>query len=386
MTAVLSQNASAGVPLTSPPPAPASPASSPLERRSEGAATQLKQLVWAAQVLGVGHLNRLRQVQKAGLAVIARGHWLTRVGSTLFNIGFFDDMERAGAIDVDSYAAVRGLDPAVLRPLCDYLFALKILDKENGRFTLSGRGRFVTKSLRGMFESAYAYEDVLHNLEPLVRGQKRYGVDVDRNPEFTARGSGEGGRLFTFPLVSDLIAKRGLKTVLDLACGDAPFLIDLCRRNPEVRAYGVDLAPEAIDFGNERVREAGLQDRIRLVAGDMFEIGRVADQFESVDVVTSFYGFQELLAEGREKVIGLLDTYRRVFPGVTFIICEIPKYAPEELRRRPGGMLEYQLWHALTHQRLATREEWMDLWRESGIREVEEHYLGFARTVFYVLR
>jgi len=346
---------------------------------------QLGNLVWTVRVLGLGHLRRLRRAQQAGLATIARGHWLTRVGSTLFNVGFFDDLEREGGIDCDGYAASRHLDPGILHALCDYLFALKILAKQDGRYVLDRQGRFMADTLRGMFESAYAYEDVLHELEPLLRRQKQYGVDVHRNPELTARGSGAGGRLFTFPLVGDLIRRRGFQTVLDLACGDAPFLIDLCRRNPAITAYGVDIASEAIEYGRLRVKEAGLEHRITLLTADMFEIGRIADGLPHVDVVTSFYGFQELLALGKGKVLGLLDTYRRVFPGVTFIICEVPKYSPEELRRRPGGMLEYQLWHALTHQRLATRAEWMDLWREAGIPHVEETYLPFARTVLYTL-
>jgi hypothetical protein len=48
-------------------------------------------------------------------------------------------------------------------------------------------------------------------------------------------------------------------------------------------------------------------------------------------------------------------------------------------------MLEYQLYHALTHQRLATRAEWMSLWREAGFRTIDEEYFEFARTVVYTL-
>jgi SAM-dependent methyltransferase len=346
---------------------------------------QLPHLLWAARVLGLRHLLRLRRAQQQGLATIARGHWLTRVGSTLFNVGFFDDLARQGTIDCDAYAASRQLDPGILRALCDYLFALKLLKKDGDRYALDQRGRFMVDMLRGMFESAYAYEDVLHQLEALLKQEKRYGVDVHRNPEFAARGSGTGGRLFTFPLVGDLIRQRGFTTVLDLACGDAPFLIDLCRRNPAITAYGVDIAPEAIEYGNRQIRAAGLEERITLFVEDMFEIQRIAACLRGVDVVTSFYGFQELLALGKEKVLGLLAAYRQVFPGVTFIICEVPKYSPEELRRRPGGMLEYQLWHALTHQRLATRDEWMAIWREAGIGRIDETYLPFARTVLYTL-
>jgi 2-ketoarginine methyltransferase len=304
----------------------------------------------------------------------------------LFNVGLFDALRGEGTVDVEAFAADRKLDPDVLRTLCDYLYALKILRKQKERYALDSRGRFLVDVLSGLFYSAHAYEDVLHSLEPLLRQELRYGRDLHRKDEFAARGSGAGGRLFTFPLVIDLIERQGHRTVLDLACGDATFLIDACRRNPAVTAYGVDIAPQALERGRERARAEGLQNRIHLVAEDMFRAQSLAALIGRVDVVTSFYGFQEFLALGREKLLALLQAYREAFPGVTFIVCEIPRSSAEALRRRPGAILEYHLLHSLTHQRLATREEWREIWRDAGARQVEERYLDFARTSIYILR
>jgi ubiquinone/menaquinone biosynthesis C-methylase UbiE len=272
-----------------------------------------------------------------------------------------------------------------MRTLCDYLYALKVLGKRGERYVLDGDGRLIQTTLRGLFEVTDAYEDVHHHLEGLLRGTLRYGSDVVRKDEEMVRGSGAGGRLLTFPLVTDLIRKKGFARVLDLACGDAAFLIDLCEHNPRVRGYGVDISAEAVAYAQRRVDEAGLSDRVDLFAEDMFEIQRVADRLGPIDAVSSFYGFQELLYQGREVVLRLLDRYRAALPDASFLVCEIPKFSAEELRRRPRGMLEYQLYHALTHQRLATRHEWMDLWRAAGFRKIEEHYLEFARTVIYAL-
>jgi hypothetical protein len=346
---------------------------------------QLRNLLWTARVLGAGQLRKLRHARQAGLVNLARGHSAVRVISTLFNVGFFGHVQRAGSVDPDAYAAANGLDPHILRALCDYLYALRFLKKQGTGYALDTRGALVVDTLQGLFESSLAYEDVFHHLEPLLRQEMRYGVEVTRNSEFTARGSGSGARLFSFPLVADLIQRGGFKRPLDLACGDAPFLVDLCRRNPDVTAYGVDIAPEAIAYGEKQVAAAHLQDRIHLFAEDIFQIHRIAGQLHGVDVVTSFYGFQEFLGLGKDKLLGLLDDFRRLFPGVTFIVCEIPKYSPDELRKFSGGIVEYQLVHALTHQRLATREEWMALWREARFQRIDERYLDFARTAIYTL-
>jgi NAD(P)-dependent dehydrogenase (short-subunit alcohol dehydrogenase family)/SAM-dependent methyltransferase len=354
-------------------------------RRRSGVRDAVGKFLWAGRVLGPKRLRTLQRARKVGFVDTVRGHYTTRVLSTLFNVGFFDELESRGSIDISSFAASQNLDPAILNALCDYLLGLEIIAKRGEHYVLDEKGQFIVEFVRGALDSAYAYEDVVHQLEPLLKRDVVYGREVNRKTEFAARGSGAGGRLFTFPLVTDLMERKGFRRPLDLACGDAAFLIDLCRKNSNFLGYGIDISPEAIEEGRQRVREAGLSDRIQLFTEDMYEVGRIASELSEVDVITSFYGFQELLAEGRSRVLELLWAYREALPKATFIVCEVPKYDPEELRGGAGGILEYQLFHALTHQRLATRQEWMDLWREAGFGHVEEQYLGFARTVFYVL-
>lgn len=343
------------------------------------------ELVHTARVLGPRHLFQLVRARRLGVEKYVRGHYVTRVISTLFNVGFFDELAATGSIRVEDFAAAHSLDAGILHSLCEYLYALKMLEKRDDEYMLAADGRLIQSTLRGLFDIADAYEDVPHHLEALLRQEMRYGKDIHRNDERMVRGSGAGGRLLAFPVVIDLIRQKGFRHPLDLACGDATFLIDLCKKNSDITAYGLDISSQATAYASQRVAEHGLSDRIHLVTEDMFEVQRIAGQLTQVDLVTSFYGFQELLFGGREKVLGLLAAYRTALPGASFMVCEIPKYSAEELRKNPRGMLEYQLYHALTRQRLATRSEWMTLWREAGFRTIEEHYLDFARTVIYTL-
>jgi cyclopropane fatty-acyl-phospholipid synthase-like methyltransferase len=346
---------------------------------------QVAELVKAARVLGPNHLVRLARARSVGVINIVRGHYTTRVISTLFNVGLFDELVAKGSVSAEEFAATHDLDPEILKVLCDYLFELRILDRRGERYILDSKGKTIVEMLGGLFDVAYAYEDVLHHLEALLKREMHYGHEVHRKDEAMARGSGAGGKLLMFPLVIDHIRESGFQRPLDLACGDAAFLIPLCETLPSIRAYGVDISPEAVAYAQRRVQERNLQDRLQIYAQDMFEIQQMAERMPDVDVVTSFYGFQELLFGGKERVLGLFERYRETFPKASFVICEIPKYSPEELRKQPRGMLEYQLYHALTRQRLATREEWMSLWRQAGFRRIEERYLSFARTVVYTL-
>src|SRR2546428_2536084 len=58
-----------------------------------------------------------------------------------------------------------------------------------------------------------------------------------------------------------------VKSLLDIGSGPATYPIRLCRHFPELRATIFDL-PATLEITERYVREAGLCDRIRLMAGD----------------------------------------------------------------------------------------------------------------------
>lgn len=57
--------------------------------------------------------------------------------------------------------------------------------------------------------------------------------------------------------------------VYDLGCGDGALVIAAAKRG--ARAVGVDIDPERIKEATERVRAAGVQDRVTLIRGDIFD-------------------------------------------------------------------------------------------------------------------
>jgi hypothetical protein len=67
-------------------------------------------------------------------------------------------------------------------------------------------------------------------------------------------------------------------------------------------------------------------------------------------------------------------------------IFEVDRATPEEMRRRPGMSIQYNLQHDLTHQKLVTRSEWHALFREAGFTAIEERNLRFARTLIFTVQ
>jgi cyclopropane fatty-acyl-phospholipid synthase-like methyltransferase len=57
--------------------------------------------------------------------------------------------------------------------------------------------------------------------------------------------------------------------VYDLGCGDGALVIAAAKRG--ARAVGVDIDPARIKEATEKVRLAGVQDRVTLIRGDIFD-------------------------------------------------------------------------------------------------------------------
>ena len=57
--------------------------------------------------------------------------------------------------------------------------------------------------------------------------------------------------------------------VYDLGCGDGALVIAAAKRG--ARAVGVDIDPDRIKEATEKVRAAGVQDRVTLIRGDIFD-------------------------------------------------------------------------------------------------------------------
>jgi SAM-dependent methyltransferase len=341
-----------------------------------------------ARQLGLPALLRLRQARRWAWEDIIGPHFVAREIQTLLNVGLLDEM-KFGPVDVAAYADKHDLEPELVRGICESLHSRKILKRQGDGFALDDKGRFIveTSLARGWFDLSHGYENVLYNLEPMVRKQMVYGRDLVREGKFVGVGSGLASLDFYFPLVAARLAKSGFRRVLDIGCGDGTFLRYLCRKLPGITAVGLDLSNEAVSAGNETLVRENLSDRIELIRGDATEIERYRDRLKGVDAATTFFVLHELCDNERNpRALEFLRAFRRGLPGVPFHIVETVRPSADEMRRRPGPAVEYFLFHDLSGQRPIGRESWKKLFTESGYADIDEDYISFARTSIYVIR
>lgn len=85
------------------------------------------------------------------------------------------------------------------------------------------------------------------------------------------------------------LAPRGAR-ILDLGCGTGQFLAYLASRRPDLSIIGLDASADMIRVGRQHLRRAGLENRVRLLHGDMRE-------------------FQELIPAGTELVSSIFSLH-----------------------------------------------------------------------------
>lgn len=341
------------------------------------------------RIFSLNEWMQLRRARKWGWEGILKGHYLTRTIQTLFNVGFLDELRQKEWVNALDFAETHELHPDLLIGLCDALSARRILRKEGRRYALDRDGRFLVEHdlVRGWFYLTYGYEEVLYQMEPLLRQQIRYGKELTRDGEYVARGSGYSSTSFYFPVAAELIRRNQYHKVLDLGCGDGTFLRYLCTKVAAFKGVGVDLSANAVRAGNQQNVEHELGEQLHLYQGDIFNLESLQDQLGGVDAVTSFFVFHEFCdRKDNARVIQLLRRLRELLEGVPIILFETVRPDTEELRRRPGPAVEYFLFHDLSNQVPQTRSAWMEVFRSAGFQSIQERYLKLVRSAIYILQ
>jgi len=345
----------------------------------------MSELVNALRLLGWRRMWRLWRGYRVGWMQTIAPFYTMRTLQTLLNVGFFDELQRQGSIDVADFANANGLDAPILQALVDSLYSLSILDKRDSAYVLDDKGRVLVEVARGWLDGVYGYEGVYHSMEPLLRKEIVYGRDICRRARFVAKGRGHIENWVFFPMAIDMLTQGNRRRVLDLGCGDAAFLRHLCTANPSIRAVGIDMSPEAIGDAEGLVRHAGLQERIELAVVDINALKSTPVELKDIDAATAFFVLHEILYDGKEVLLDALRGYRARFPGVPLMVFEIDKATPEAMRRRPGMSIQYNLQHALTHQKLVDRSAWHAIFQEAGFTAIEERNVRFARTLIFTV-
>ncbi len=149
--------------------------------------------------------------------------------------------------------------------------------------------------------------------------------------------------------------------VIDLHCGGGRWLVAVARRFPATRLVGVEAEPDSIARAARAVREAGLEARIRLEAGEVTAIA----YREAFDLAY----FQHALHELSDPAAALAAAWRALRPGGRLLVLGwcLPS-SLDELATLHGQLITgVALDEALNGGRLRTVEEHGELFAAAGL-------------------
>ena len=208
---------------------------------------------------------------------LASGHVEARLAQTAVELAIFDALENSAAT-AETVANRLKLEPRATGLLLNALAALELLHKRSEYFSLTEAAtKYLLKSspqyLGGMirFDSSLwscweKLSEAIRSGQP-VRPPNMYQDDHAETEIFInamhslvkARGDAE--------VMANAIDWSGIAELLDLGSGPATYPIALCERFPNLHAAIFDL-PGTTMITDRYVREAGMRNRIRLIAGD----------------------------------------------------------------------------------------------------------------------
>jgi SAM-dependent methyltransferase len=174
-----------------------------------------------------------------------------------------------------------GLRPLATRRVLDVVASLGHLKlRADGRYEMTKRARPwldpASETYLGDFlADTYHYWDWYAGLEDLVRDGRHvelHGKAPD-DPYWDSyiRGQYQLARLSSAEVAKTIPLPRGAHSILDVAGAHGEYSMALCRRHEGLRATVVDL-PGSARVGREIVAAAGMEDRVRHLVGDMFEV------------------------------------------------------------------------------------------------------------------
>lgn len=108
------------------------------------------------------------------------------------------------------------------------------------------------------------------------------------------------------------------KHILDVATGTGDLAVALTRLSPDVHITGVDLSPEMIAVGREKIARRGLQQRISLDVGDAEKLAFEDAAFDAATVAFGVRNFGDIPQ-------GLHEMGRTLKKGGTIAVLEFSK-------------------------------------------------------------
>jgi 2-ketoarginine methyltransferase len=294
-------------------------------------------------------------------------------------------LEMAGALselEAEGIRPAAGTDQgALLAASLRYLEQRGLVEEDGGTYVLTERGRSVCADKGYLVWLVGGYGESLRHLESFLSGRERYGVDMERDGRWVAGGAALIGRKDVVPAALGLLETTSFRRALDLGCGNARFLVEVCRRFG-CDGVGVDISPEACAEAVKRVDEAGMSDRVQIVCADANDVASIPE-VEETDLVIAFFLLHEISSVARESIVRFLSDLGRRLPAQAHLLVAEVSPARGDAEEHELFTPEFDFVHAVMRQSLLSRDSWRDVLSDGGfaVREIADTTMPGAMVI-----
>ncbi len=165
--------------------------------------------------------------------------------------------------------------------------------------------------------------------------------------------------------------------IMDLACGAGAGLQKLAAAYPKATLVGVDGDAHSLEVTGQRLKDAGLGDRVSLVESTFEELD-AGDDFDVVTINVSMHECRDI-----DKVTQ--NVHRALKPDGYFVISDFPFPASlEGVRTPPARVLSgIQFFEALIDDQLLPTQAYVDLLNKHGFKNVDSFDMTPVHAVTY---
>jgi SAM-dependent methyltransferase len=280
--------------------------------------------------------------------------------------------------DPVAVAVERGFDVAVFSAIVEFLHL------RTGIFRRDRRKRYrIHEDFRSYYRLEFQIDKFIGAYGPTVRDlqfsltQEHLGRPlVDRRIEAAAYAEIESP---PNPIVLEEVARRGIRSLVDLGCGPGTLLRTLALTDAKFRGWGFDADGEMLEVARTILGQQGLADRITLVLADALRIDEALPQLarENAEAVHCKGLFDEFFRAGEEKAIRFLSKLRDLFPGR--LLLNVDYYGKLTRLAHPLGKYQHTLLHDLLQQLTAQGTppadlgHWVGIYGDAGCKIVHAY-------------
>ena len=214
-----------------------------------------------------------------------RGYVKTALLRTALDLRVFDELVGAPA-QATAVAEAVGADARGMRILLDALTAIGLLHRDGARYALLPGGERLLVSTSPQFfghASRLSASDWEWDAQKrLIDAVRRGGTVMETHaltPDFSYYTDWANHTSWfhsgTAELMADHLvpwaAGRDPVDVLDIGCSHGGYGFTFAQRVPQARIWGLDF-PNILQITKRNAEQLGLADRVRFIAGDMFEV------------------------------------------------------------------------------------------------------------------